>query len=279
MTAAAPLTLRQLLDRPGIIRTLAPHDVFTAKVCEQAGLELLFLGGFGVTASQLGLPDLSLLTMTEMADQVRRVTAAVAIPVIVDADTGFGGPANITRTVREFEAAGAAGMLIEDQVFPKRCGHFAGKAVVSTADMLDRLCCALAARRDPEFVIIARTDARTVEGLDAAIERARSYAAAGADMIFVEAPESVEELRRIAAEIPRPQLANMLVGGKTPIVSAQELEHMGFKICVSPVETLAATGRSVQRLAQAMLIAGRVDGLADEMWSFAELKACLGVEL
>lgn len=279
MPISAPRQLRHLLARPGLLRTLAPHDVFTAKICEQAGMELLFLGGFGVSASQLGLPDLSLLTMTEMADQVRRVTSAVSIPVIVDGDTGFGGPANIARTIREFEDAGAAGMLIEDQVFPKRCGHFAGKAVVSTEEMLDRLECALAARRDPDFVIIARTDARSVEGLDAAIARAQLYAEAGADLIFVEAPESVEELRRIAAEIPRPQLANMLVGGKTPILSATELEHMGYKICVSPVETLAATGKIVQRLAKAMLHEGRVDGLAHEMWSFAKLKACLSVEL
>ncbi|MBI1345914.1 hypothetical protein GC163_06460 [bacterium] len=278
MSDSAPRQLRRLLDRPGILRTLAPHDVFTAKVCEQAGMELLFLGGFGVTASQLGLPDLSLLTMTEMADQVRRVAAVVSIPVIVDGDTGFGGPANIARTVSEFEAAGAAGMLIEDQVFPKRCGHFAGKAVVSTTEMLDRLQYVLEARHNPDFVIIARTDARSVEGLDAAIKRAQHYADAGADLIFVEAPESIEELRRIATEIRKPQLANMLVGGKTPILSASELEQMGFKICVSPVETLAATGHIVQRLAQAMLQDGRVDGLADDMWSFAELKAFLGVE-
>jgi len=279
MSHSAKQSLRQLLARPGIIRTLAPHDVFTAKVCEQAGMELLFLGGFGVTASQLGLPDLSLLTMTEMADQVRRTTAAVSIPVIVDGDTGFGGPANITRTVQEFEAAGAAGMLIEDQVFPKRCGHFAGKAVVSTSEMLDRLHGVLEARRDPEFVIIARTDARSVEGLDAAIARAQRYAETGADLIFVEAPESVEELRRIAAEIPKPQLANMLLGGRTPILSAAELEGMGYKICVSPVETLAATGRIVHRLALAMLHEGRVDGLAEELWSFTELKATFGVDL
>ena len=198
--------------------------------------------------------------------------------VIVDGDTGYGSVPNVIRTVREFERAGAAGMLLEDQVFPKRCGHFTGKQVISVEEMETKLKAALDARLDPDFVLIARTDARAVEGLDAAINRAHRYAAIGADMIFVEAPQSVEELTRIAREIEKPQLANMLVGGVTPILSADELERLGFKIVVSPVESLAIAAFAVEQLARAMLDDGRVDGLSDRMCSFAEIKRLLGAE-
>lgn len=273
-----PQQLRQLLARPGIIRSLAPHDAFTARVMEQAGIELLFLGGFGASASGFGLPDLSLLGLSEMTDAARRMIAAVSVPVIVDGDTGHGGIANVIRTVQEFERAGAAGMLLEDQVFPKRCGHFSGKQVVPIDEMLAKLDAALQARSESDFVIIARTDARAIEGLDAAIERANRYAERGADVCFVEAPQSREELEIIARSIPKPQLANMLVGGATPILSADELAAMGFKIVVSPVESLAIAGYAVRELARAMLDSGRVDGLADRMLSFTELKHVLAVD-
>lgn len=269
--------LRRLLAEPGIIRSLAPHDAFTAKVMQEAGLPLLFLGGFGASASAFGLPDLGLLGLAEMADAARRMTGAVQIPVIVDGDTGYGAVPNVVRTVREYERAGAAGMLLEDQVFPKRCGHFAGKQVIPVEEMIDKLRAALDARQDPDFVLIARTDARAVEGLDAAIERANRYAEVGADMIFVEAPQSTEELARVASEISRPQLVNMLVGGVTPILSADQLQELGFKIVVSPVESLAITACAVRQLADAMLNQGRVDGLVDRMWSFQQMKDLLGV--
>ena len=270
--------LRTLLATPGIIRSLAPHDVFTAKVMEQAGLPLLFLGGFGASASSYGLPDLGLLGLAEMADAARRMTGAVSVPVIVDGDTGYGSVSNVIRTVREFERAGAAGMLLEDQVFPKRCGHFAGKQVIPVEEMETKLKAALDARRDPDFVVIARTDARAVEGLDAAIDRANRYAQLGADLVFVEAPQTEAELARIAREIESPQLANMLVGGATPILSACELERLGFKIVVSPVESLTITAFAVQQLSRAMLDEGRVDGLTDRMSSFTDIKRLLGVD-
>jgi 2,3-dimethylmalate lyase len=270
--------LRELLARPGIIRSLAPHDVFSARIMEQAGIELLFLGGFGASASLLGLPDVGLITQTEIAEAARRMTSAVNVPVIVDADTGHGDVQNVVRTVREIERAGAAGLLLEDQVFPKRCGHFQGKQVTSAEEMLTKLRAALDSRIDPDFVIVARTDALAVHGVDDAIARAQRYADAGADVCFVEAPRSIEELSRIAREIPRPQLANMLVGGATPVLPAAELEQLGFKICVSPVESLAMTGFAVRELSRAMLDNGRVDGLADRMLSFTELKQSLGVE-
>lgn len=270
--------LRELLERPGIIRSLAAHDAFTAKVCEASGLELLFLGGFGAAASGYGLPDLGLLGLAEMAEACRRMTSVLSVPLIVDGDTGYGSIPNVQRTVREFERAGAAGMLLEDQVFPKRCGHFAGKSVVSMDDMSAKLKAALDVRSNPNFVIIARTDARAVEGLSAAIDRANHFANLGADVCFVEAPQSREELAQIGREVRSFQLANMLTGGVTPILQAEELQSLGFKIVVAPIETLAVTGFAVQKLAKSMLQSGRVDRLADEMLSFEEMKNLLGVQ-
>src|SRR5438105_10781481 len=174
--------LRELLSQPGVVRSLGAHDVFTARLVERAGLETVFLGGFGAAASLLGMPDVGLLTLTEMADAVRRMAMAVGIPVVADGDTGHGDLHNVVRTVREFERAGAAGILIEDQVAPKRCGHFQGKQVIPAEEMVLKLRAALSARRDPDFVIIARPAARAVEGIDAAIARASRYAAAGADV-------------------------------------------------------------------------------------------------
>jgi 2-methylisocitrate lyase-like PEP mutase family enzyme len=169
-------------------------------------------------------------------------------------------------------------MLLEDQVFPKRCGHFAGKQVVPVPEMSDKLRAALDARQNPNFVVIARTDARAIEGLNAALDRGSRYAEIGADVIFVEAPQSREELARIGRSISKPQLANMLVGGATPILSAAELQTLGFKIVVSPVESLAVTAQAVQQLTKVMLTLGRVDGLSDQMWTFSQLKALLGAD-
>lgn len=269
--------LRERLARPGIIRTLAPHDVFTARLLEQAGCEMLFLGGFGVSASVFGWPDVGLVTLSEMTEAVRRMAARISIPLVADGDTGHGDLHNVARTVRDFEQAGAAGILLEDQVSPKRCGHFAGKQVIPADEMLKKLRVALDARCDPDFVIFARTDARAIEGLDAAIERACRYGELGADVCFVEAPRSRDELVRIAREVPYPQLANMLLGGVTPILSAEELQELGFKIMVDPVATLLATGSVVRQLAKTLFREGRIDSLADELLSFDEVKQVLGL--
>jgi 2-methylisocitrate lyase-like PEP mutase family enzyme len=268
---------RDLLARPGVIRSLGAHDVFTARLIEQAGLETVFLGGFGTSASLLGLPDVGFITLTEMADAVRRMALRVAIPVVADGDTGHGDLHNVVRTVREFERAGAAGILLEDQVTPKRCGHFEGKALIPAAEMVLKLRTALDARDDPDFVIIARTDARAVEGIDAAIDRACHYADAGADVCFVEAPQSLEELARIPRAVPRPMLANMLTGGVTPIVSVEELGRMGYKIAVCPIESLLVAGAAVRRLIEALLSTGRVDQ-TEGMLTFAEVKKVLGLD-
>src|SRR5215831_13396557 len=202
MTSAG--RLRELLASPEIIRSLGAHDVFTARLIEEAGLETVFIGGFGTSASLLGLPDVGLLTLTEMADAVRRMASRVSIPVVADGDTGHGDLHNVARTVREFERAGAAGILLEDQVTPKRCGHFEGKQLIPASEMQLKLRAALDARRDPDFVLIARTD----EGLGGAIERANRYGAEGADVCFIEAPHAREELEQIPRQVRYPLLVN-----------------------------------------------------------------------
>jgi methylisocitrate lyase len=269
---------RQLLGRPGLIRTLGAHDVFSGLIIEQAGFEMVFLGGFGVSASLLGLPDLNLLTMTEMAEAVRRLAARLTIPIIADGDTGHGDLHNVRRTVEMFEAAGAAGILIEDQVMPKRCGHFANKQVVPAQEMVRRIQTAVRARRDPDFTIFARTDAREGHGLEEAIARANQCGAAGADVAFIEAPQSKSELEEIPRRVKYPLLANMLTGGVTPILPAAELEQLGYKIAVCPIETLLVCGRALRDLCEAWKNTGRVDSLAQAAMSFADLKKLLGVD-
>src|SRR5215472_15503068 len=251
--------LRQLLNQPGIIRSLGAHDVFSARLIEAAGLETVFIGGFGTSASLLGLPDVGFLTLTEMADAVRRMAQRVAIPVVADGDTGHGDLHNVVRTVREFERAGAAGVLLEDQVTPKRCGHFQGKQVIPPAEMVLKLRAALDARRDPDFVIVARTDARAVEGLAGAIDRANRYGETGADVCFIEAPEGRAELEEIPRAVRYPLLVNMLTGGVTPILTVDELGRLGYKVVVCPIESLLVTATAVQRLIRALLARGRVD--------------------
>ncbi len=270
--------LRQLLQGPTTIRSLGAHDVFTARLIEAAGLETVFIGGFGTAASLLGLPDVGLLTLTEMADAVRRMAQRVSIPVVADGDTGHGDLHNVARTVREFESAGAAGVLLEDQVTPKRCGHFQGKQVIPADEMVLKLKAARSALRDPNFVIVARTDARAVEGIDAAIARANRYGAAGADVCFIEAPESRAELERIPREVRYPLLVNMLSGGVTPILPVDELGQLGYKIVVCPIESLLVTATAVRKLIQALLTRGRCDLPAGEMATFAEIKQLLGLD-
>src|SRR5712691_9778183 len=265
-------TLRELLKSQRVIRSLGAHDVFTARLREVGGLETVFVGGFGTSASLLGMPDVGFLTLTEMADAVRRMAQRVTIPVVADGDTGHGDLHNVVRTVREFERAGAAGVLLEDQVAPKRCGHFQGKQVIPVEEMVLKLRAALDARRDPDFVIIARTDSRAVEGIDAAIDRANRYGETGADVCFIEAPESRQELERIPREVRYPLLVNMLTGGVTPILTVDELQQLGYKIVVCPIESLLIAGTAIQRLIQALLTKGRVDLPAGEMMTFAEVK-------
>jgi methylisocitrate lyase len=270
--------LRELLERPGSIRSLGAHDVLTAMLLADAGFEAVFLGGFGVSASLLGLPDLDFLGLDEMACAVRRVASRIAVPLIADGDTGHGDVHNVVRTVEEIERAGAAGLILEDQVSPKRCGHFEGKRVIPAEEMALKVKAALGARSDPNFVLIARTDAREPEGLAAAIDRASRYAAAGADVVFIEAPRSLAEIEEIARRVTHPKLANMLSFGKTPILGAGELEAMGYKIVVSPIDTLLVTVKAVRELAGAFLRDGHTRSLEGKMATFDEVKRLLGLE-
>ncbi|MDE0738667.1 MAG: isocitrate lyase/PEP mutase family protein [Planctomycetota bacterium] len=270
--------LRRLLEEPGIIRSMGAHDVLTALLIERAGFETVFLGGFGASASLRGLPDLNFLELEEMATAVERMARRISIPLIADGDTGYGGPEEVQECVRAFEAAGAAGILLEDQVFPKRCGHFDGNSVIPAEEMVAKLQAALEARRDEDFVIFARTDARQSEGIDAAIGRINRYCSTGADVAFVEAPQSREELLAIAERVPYPKFANMLSFGKTPLLTASELEELGFKFVVAPIETLLVAARAIESLAETFLRDGSAAARKEEMMGFEELKEVLELE-
>lgn len=233
----APAKLRELLRRPGILVTPGAYDCLSARLIEAAGFEIVAVTGAGVTASALGVPDLGLLTMTEVADRVRAIVNAVSVPVFADCENGFGGPLNVMRTVQTFEQAGVGGLFIEDQPQSRRCGHFTGKAVIPVEEMVTKIRAAVNARENPDLLIMARTDARAIEGLTGALERARAYAEAGADSLFVEAPTTKEELAEVAeslADLGLPLKANMAEGGKTPMCSAEELEQMGYKFAHFP---------------------------------------------
>jgi len=270
--------MRELLARPGIIRSLGAHDVFTALIVEQAGFETMFIGGFGTSASLLGLPDLNFLNAAEMADAIRRMAARLTIPIIADGDTGHGDLHNVRRTVELFAAAGASGILLEDQVMPKRCGHFAKKQVIPTDEMVLKIKAAVRGRSNPDFLIFARTDARQMNGLDDAIERVNRCCDAGADIAFIEAPESLRELETIPKRVKHPLFVNMLTGGVTPILSVKELEQLGYKIVVCPIESLMVCARAMRELCETWKATGRVDKLASQAMTFADLKAMLGVE-
>lgn len=275
---SGPKRIRELLARPGIIRSLGAHDVFTALIVEQAGFETVFIGGFGTSASFLGLPDLNFLSASEMADAIRRMAARLTIPIIADGDTGHGDLHNVRRTVELFDAAGASGILLEDQVMPKRCGHFAKKQVIPTTDMVSKIKAAARARSSADFLIFARTDARQMNGLDDAIDRVNRCCDAGADIAFIEAPESLAELETIPKRVKHPLFVNMLTGGVTPILSVKELEQLGYKIVVCPIESLMVCARAMRDLCETWKTTGRVDKLATQAMTFADLKAMLGVE-
>jgi len=244
------------------------HDALTARIIEQAGFKALTIGGYASSAALLGRPDLSFLTLTEMADCIRRVVDAVNIPVFTDGDTGHGGVLNVRRTVREIEKSGAAGMFIEDQVFPKRCGHMLDKQVIATDEMIAKVKAAVDARIDDDFVMMARTDALAVNGLDDAIERANLFRQAGADTIFVEAPTTVEQMRIITAQVDAPTLANNIEGGKSPLLTAAELEEIGYNTVVFPVAATYTVAKAVGDLMAEIAATGTTAGFSNQMVSF-----------
>ncbi len=232
-TATPAQRLRELLAQERLLVAPGVYDGLSAALVARAGFSAAYLTGAGVSVT-LGLPDVGLVTLTEMAARARLVCGLLDVPVIADADTGYGSPINVVRTVREYERAGVAAIQLEDQTFPKRCGHLSGKEVVAAEQFAVTLEAAVEARRDPDTVIVARTDARGPHGIDEAIRRARRYAAAGAELIFVEAPESADELERIAAEVDAPLLVNIVPGGRTPRVGADRLAALGYRVAIHP---------------------------------------------
>ena len=262
--------LRKLIEQEGIIVSPGIYDCLSAKLAESAGFKMVGITGAGLASSLLGFPDVGITSMAEVLNQTRNIVKSVDIPVFADCDTGFGNPLNVFRTVQEFEDAGVAGLFIEDQTYPKRCGHFEGKQLISTDEMVKKIEAALDARKDPDLVIMARTDARAVYGLDAAIERAQAYANAGIDMIFIEAPRTVEELQTVAKAVDVPSMANMVEGGKTPIVSVHELEEMGFKFASFSGSAQKIALSAMQELFECLKTTGGLDGVLDRIASLSK---------
>ncbi len=237
---------RNLLKQPGIIRAIGVGDPWNAKLIEQAGFPVVYMSGSFTSHLTLGCPDIGLATMTEMVTVARNIVSAISIPVIADGDNGFGGLLNVIRTVKEYERAGVSAIQLEDQVFPKRCGHMEGKAIITQEEMVSKIRAAVSAKTDPDFLIIARTDARAVNGFEDAIKRCLAYCDAGADVIFFEAPQSEEEMWELNRRIKKPTLANMVYGGKTPQLSGVVLEKMGYKIVINPIDLLQVSSFAVK---------------------------------
>jgi len=270
--------LKELILAPEILVMPGAHDALVARIIEQMGFQAVTLGGYPATASLLGKPDVSLLTMTEMVEYTRRICGAVDIPVFTDGDTGYGNVTNVYRTVREMEQAGVAGMFIEDQVFPKRCGHMEGKQVISIEEMVAKIKAALDARVDPDFIIMARTDALAVYGIEEAIHRGSIYRETGADLIFVEAPKTIEEMKRINREIDGPTLANNIEGGKTPLLTAKELELIGYNVVVFPISSTYCIAKAVMDLMKELKERGTTESFLDRMIPFSHFNELVGLQ-
>jgi len=268
--------LRERLAGGEILLAPGVHDALTARIAERAGFEAVYFTGAGFSYTHLGAPDLGLVSLSETVWRIGAIAEATRLPVIADGDTGYGNALNLTRTVHEFERAGAAAMQIEDQTFPKRCGHLTGKTLISVEEMVGKIHAAVDARRS-EMLIVARTDARAVEGFDAALERAHRYKEAGAEVLFLEAPAGREELERTARELPQPAMANMVEGGVTPVLPASELGAMGFRLVIFPGAAVRIGAAAVQRLMAALRREGTTASLRDEMLEFAELNDLLGL--
>jgi len=267
--------LRRLLDTGRAVPIVGAYDALTARLVERAGFPAVYVGGYALSATQLGLPDVGLLTMTEMLDAVRRICAAADIPVIADGDTGYGNHVNTDRLVRELERAGAAGVHLEDQAFPKRCGHMEGKRLDSVQAMADKIAAAAAARTDPDFLIVARTDAIAVEGFEAALERAERFRQAGADVLFVEAPVSNEQIAAIPRRLRAPAWFNASWDGKSPLPSLAALDALGYRLVVYPDTVFAAT-RAVMKLLESIRDTGGY-GDANALTGFAEFNELAGL--
>lgn len=269
--------LRQLLAGKGIVVAPGAHDALTAKIIEKTGFPAVYMTGYGQAASHLGKPDVGLLTMSEMVARAANIVEAVNIPVIADADTGFGNAVNVMRTVREYEKAGVAAIQLEDQVAPKKCGHMTGRQVVPQAEMVGKIKAAVDARRDEELLIIARTDARTVHGIEEALARGKAYEEAGADILFIESPESLEEMKKITSIFKVPVLANMVEGGRTPLLPVSELAALGYNLVIFPTASTYTMARAMTSLMESLRKTGTTAGMMEQMVTFTEFNELIGL--
>ncbi|MBN1932557.1 MAG: oxaloacetate decarboxylase [Desulfobacterales bacterium] len=270
--------LREFLKEDKIIVAPGAFDALSARLIEQAGFPVVYVTGAGVASSRLGVPDIGLTTMSELLDTGKNITNTINIPVICDIDTGFGNALNLMRTVREFENIGVAGLQIEDQITPKRCGHTAGKQLISKDEMVKKIEAFQAAKQTKDLVLIARTDAIAVNTFEDAIDRAKAYAAAGADVLFVEAPQTVDQMRQITEILKgTPVLINMVEGGKTPVLPVKELGKMGFRIAIYPTSAWMAAIKSIQKVLYELKRQGTTDGLREDMVSFHEMFEIVGL--
>lgn len=272
------MNLKKRLADEKILITLGGYDALSAKIADQAGAEAVYMSGSSVAGSVTGESDVGLTTMTEMVTRAHQMTGAINVPLITDADTGFGNPLNVRRTVQEFERAGVTAMQIEDQTFPKRCGHFEGKDVISSAEFEQKVRAAVDSRESDDFLIVARTDAAAVHGIDEAIERAQRYQDAGADINFVEAPTSVEEMERITEEVPGPHIANMATGGKTPVRPADELEDIGYDVALYAAEAFRGAMKTFQEIFNSILENGSQEEVVDDIIDFDKRNETLGFD-
>jgi 2-methylisocitrate lyase-like PEP mutase family enzyme len=263
---------RELVSAPGV------YDLVSAKLADRMGFDALYMTGYGVVASHLGLPDAGLATYSDMVGRVERIAAMTGTPLVADGDTGYGGLLNVQHTVRGYEAAGAVAIQLEDQEFPKKCGHMLGRRVVPVADMAAKIRVAVDARTDPNFLVIARTDSRTTLGLDEALRRAEAYLNAGADLLFIESPESIGEMERIGRAFDVPLVANMVEGGRTPILDAPTLQRLGYRLAIFPALGFLAAGAALERAYAGLKARGSSVGLDVPLHPFKDFSALMGFD-
>jgi len=268
----AHLRSGRLIAAPGV------YDMISAKIADRMGFEALYMTGYGVVASHLGLPDAGIATYTDMVNRVAQFGLVTQTPMICDGDTGYGGLLNVAHTVRGYEAAGACAIQLEDQEFPKKCGHMLGRRVIPIEDMARKIRVAAEARDDKNFLIVARTDARTTLGLDEALRRAEAYARAGADLLFVESPESVEEMRRIGKTFDLPLVANMVEGGRTPVLPADQLREIGYRLAIFPALGFLAAGAALEQAYAGLKEQGSSIGLGVPLYDFQSFSALMGFD-
>lgn len=269
--------LRERLAEPGIVLLPGAYDCIGAKIIESQGFPAVYMTGAGTAAARTGRPDVGLITQTEMLDNARRMASSIKVPLISDCDTGYGNPLNVMRTVAEFEAAGVAAIQIEDQEFPKKCGHYEGKEVVPTAEMVQKIKAAVDARQDDDFVIIARTDAIAVTGFEDALERGKAYEGAGADVLFIEAPRNHEQIESIGQTFRTPLLFNMATSGKTPLLTAKEMEEMGFKIALYAGSSIYLFHKTMKEYLNTLQETGSWESFRDRMTPFQEFWEMMGL--